>query len=382
MRVEDRATRARRHEGLDGLRGLAILGVLIFHVWIVRAQWGWWWRHTVEHGAHGVGLFFAVSALTLALSWQARQAVDQQPRWAFWMRRWWRIGPLYYLMLAVYWGFGVGNPQAAPTDHVFTWSNLLAHLTFAFDWIPAAQNSWIGVEWSIGVEVAFYLAFPWVMAWLAPRTSRPTQVGMLVAAGALGLGWPWLLDRLHGGPWPSWAEGYPTWTLFAQLPAFAAGLWVWRSRPPQPRWQWAAVLGVVALWAAVSLRRWPLSTTATVWSLPIGALTWAVWHDLPLLGWVARSPILRYIGLRSYSWYLTHWILLLRVVLVWPPAASAGWSGFAWRLFAALVVTAAAGELGYQLVEKPGQQVGRYLLRRWGWGPAAQAPPARRTAQG
>ncbi|MBX5466720.1 MAG: acyltransferase [Firmicutes bacterium] len=373
MNHGDTGPGAMRNPGLDALRGLAILGVVAFHVWVVRAQWGWWWRHTVEHGAHGVGLFFAVSALTLALTWERRAARDPRPQWAFWARRWWRIAPLFYVVLGVTWGVGAGNPQAAPPGPpgaVFSWQNLLAHLTFIFGWLPATQNSWIGVEWSIAVEVSFYALFPWIMNLQAQGRWRRVAIW----GWGLALAWPWILRAWRGGPWPVWATGYPAWSFFTQLPAFLVGLWVFRSAPPQGALRRFGPWAVAALFALTALRRWPLAVTAAVWAVPVAGLTWGVWHGLPWFQWIARSRLLRYIGLRSYSWYLTHWILLTKVVLQWGPAAGGGTAAFWIRLGAALLLTAAAGEVGYQLVERPGQALGRRLIQRWGWAASPALP--------
>lgn len=76
-----------RHPGLDGLRGLAILAVLLFHAYIVRPLSGLMWSRTVGQGAEGVGLFYIVSALTLAASWRQRSVRDPRPTLTLWARR-------------------------------------------------------------------------------------------------------------------------------------------------------------------------------------------------------------------------------------------------------------------------------------------------------
>lgn len=360
-----------RFMGLDALRGIAILLVLAFHAWIVRPVWQWDWVHTVGTGAHGVGLFFVVSALTLAASWEHRRHRDRRPRAAFWARRWWRIAPLFYLVLLVAWAGHFGNPQAAPMAmhaNVFRWSNLLAHLTFLFGWIPADQNSWIGVEWSIGVEMTFYLLFPWLVSRFVPKNGIGPVLALSVA---LSLIWPWLLPRVYA-PWPHWAQGYPFWSFFTQAPAFVIGLAIYAGRHPREG-QWRGwVVAAAAVTAAIAVHHWPLDVSAAAWIFPAAALTYLVWHDLPGVRRLARSRILAYVGTRSYSWYLLHWIILNRVVMRMGPAQAHGPGGFVIRLTVLLALTTVAGELGYRLVERPGIEWGRRWIAKRGWGPQPQ----------
>src|SRR5580704_7608080 len=90
----------RRQEYLDALRGYAILGVMIvhtggtFHELIRATAWG----------ARGVQLFFVVSAITLAGSWQDRR----EKVWAFYVRRLFRIAPMFWLAIVFYAGIQSG----------------------------------------------------------------------------------------------------------------------------------------------------------------------------------------------------------------------------------------------------------------------------------
>lgn len=94
---------------------------------------------------------------------------------------------MFYAALLISWLIGRGQLKFAPPSMAhdpFTVGNLLAHLSFLFGWIPAYQNSWIGVEWSIGAEVTFYLLFPWVIRRILPHYGVLTVV---LASYALSL---------------------------------------------------------------------------------------------------------------------------------------------------------------------------------------------------
>lgn len=366
-----------RHPGLDALRGIAILGVLLFHAYIVNVIHGVIWSRTVGQGAEGVGLFFIVSALTLSASWHHRQGRDPKPSAAFWARRFFRIAPLFYLVLAVAWLIGVGKPNFAPhamAGNVFTLGNLVAHVTFAFGWIPAYQNSWLGVEWSIGTEMAFYLLFPLLILWLVPRMGaiRTVFLGFM-----LSMAWPWVMAHVFA-PWPGWAYAFLFWSLPGQAVWFALGLSLfWTARPgPAIRGLTIWMIGAVAL--AVALMNVPPAYSAVLWAIPGGLLTYAVWHRLPGVAFITNSRWLQYVGTRSYSWYLLHWPILVAVVLPYmPDATQQGALGFAARFTAMAGLTVAAGELSYRFVEEPARKWGQRLIARWGWSSGARPRPAR-----
>ena len=343
------------------------MGVLLFHAYIVNVIPDVIWSRTVGQGAEGVGLFFIVSALTLSASWHNRQGRDPKPTAAFWARRFFRIAPLFYLVLVAAWLIGQGKPNYAPhamAGNVFTPGNLLAHLTFAFGWIPAYQNSWLGVEWSIGTEMAFYLLFPVIILWLMPRMGalRTLFLGFVAS-----LAWPWVMSHVFS-PWPGWAYAFLFWSLPGQAVWFALGLALfWTSHPGRSlQGLSVGIIGAVAL--AVGLMNVPPAYSAVLWAIPGGLLTYAVWHRLPGVACITNSRWLQYAGTRSYSWYLLHWPILTAVVLPYMPGATQqGALGFVVRLAAMAALTIAAGELSYRLVEEPARQWGQRLIARWGW---------------
>ncbi len=371
-----------RYRRLDALRGVAILGVILFHAYIIRPFHGPWWMNFVGQGAEGVGLFYMVSALTLALSWQHRRSRDRSPRRAFWARRFFRIAPLFYLTLLLVWLAGSGNPTVVPPSmrhHIFTWPNLIAHLTFGFGWLPWFQNSWIGVEWSIGVEMTFYFLFPWLIEQVVP----PAKPWSLLTAGvASALAWPWLLHHLWFS-WPRWAKSFAVFSFPEQMIWFAAGFSVFtmRARPNWKGWGVLWFLGGIAL----GVHAWSPLTANLVWVLPNLGLLWLAWHDHPGVRWLTRNRVIQYVGTRSYSLYLLHWLILAQIAnMSW--ASQPTTIDWTMRVLAGLAVSLVAAEIAYRWIERPGIALGRELIKRQGWGsradprsrpaPAAQNRPA------
>ncbi|MGP8227091.1 MAG: acyltransferase family protein [Terracidiphilus sp.] len=175
---------------LDGLRGLAILAVVLYHcdplvkgTWIhSAAQWGW----------AGVNLFFVLSGFLITSNLLATR---EKPRYFhnFHARRVLRIWPVYLLTLAaVYlnapWFIGpsvLGAIKAAPwLAYIFFVQNLF-HLT-----LPPA----IGPTWALAVEEQYYFVWAPLVRWLRrPWMLASVLVAALVCSPLLRLGvHPWL----------------------------------------------------------------------------------------------------------------------------------------------------------------------------------------------
>ncbi len=362
---------------LDVLRGVAILSVVVFHTYVVNLNPSQSWvMRFIGQGAEGVGLFFILSALTLGLSWDYRQTKDRHPRLAFWSRRVWRIAPLFYLVLLVTPLLTHGNPKFASPHMttVFTWGSFLAHITFIFGWIPSYQNSWIGVGWSIGAEMSFYLLFPWLVERVLPRL---TPEGLLAASLAMVWVWPYVMTHIPGVSWPGWAFAFLFWAFPSQFVWFAIGLWIWKRQAWKPRrWWWALLWAGLAI--GVANQVWSPMNENVAWLLPNLFLVWISWHDLAAMRWLTHLRILEFIGKRSYSVYLIHWFVLKAFVLPWVPDANQGSIlSFVVRTAAVLGISLGLAHLSYQYLEQPGIRLGKVWLHRRGWdAPDALAPGA------
>lgn len=135
-------------------------------------------------GWHGVQLFFMASALTLLLSWQHEAARHSRPDLtSFYIRRYFRIAPAYYLAAALYF-------VLRPPPNGFDFLQLLASLAFVNTWHPQQMalipGTWNVVPggWSIGVEFTFYAIFP---IFAAVATSGRRVAAMFAASIGLAV---------------------------------------------------------------------------------------------------------------------------------------------------------------------------------------------------
>lgn len=187
---------ARKERGfiaeLDGLRGIAILMVMIHRFW-PRSDSGLA-ADCAGAGWIGVDLFFVISGFLITgilLETKGEQTYFRN----FYVRRILRIFPLYYLfvgtILAVFWS----NPSfrenaGSPFWYLFYLGNvpegLLGHN------VPY----WLGPVWSLAIEEQFYLTFPWLVAFVSRKRLTQILVGILVFAPLVRLV-TMLMDPAH-----------------------------------------------------------------------------------------------------------------------------------------------------------------------------------------
>jgi peptidoglycan/LPS O-acetylase OafA/YrhL len=357
---------------LDGLRGLAVAGVLLFH-----AGFGW-----AKGGFLGVSAFFTLSGFlitTLLLTeWRDTGAISLR---RFWARRVRRLMPVALLALAGIVAFGALVADADQTRALRF--DVLAALGDVANWrFIFSGQSYAGLFtapspvlhfWSLAIEEQFYLCFP-LLALLALRARgrRALAITLVVLAmGSIMVG-RFLFD--HGASDDRLYYGTDTRAFEllsgALLAVVLSGSGAVARRARGAVVQVAGALALVAmvgLWAAVDqsdafLYRGGLLVHALLASVVIAA---AVAPGGPVRALLRREP-LRRLGLVSYGVYVYHWPLFL-----WLDADRTGLTRL--PLFVLRVaVTVALAVCSYRLLERPIRS-GRRLTgyRPWAVAPAA-----------
>lgn len=151
---------------IDGLRGIAIILVILTHTFQYSTFYDETiFRTVITQGARGVQLFFIVSAFTLFLSFNIRREKKELNIYQnFFIRRFFRIAPLYYLGI-IYFLFqdGLGKRYwLGDVDHI-SFFNILSNIFFFNDFNPYWITSVVPGGWSIGVEMTFYLFVPFLV---------------------------------------------------------------------------------------------------------------------------------------------------------------------------------------------------------------------------
>ena len=153
LRSEKRFTVMKKLEFIDALRGLAILGVIMVHTGhSIGSSGSNLVDDIVGSGARGVQLFFIASAFTLFRSYKNRSVIEHHTIANFFIRRFFRIAPMYYIGIFYYLfqrkleqNFGV----PVNSTNLCVASNFLFLHGVSPNWI----NSLVPGGWSITVEV-------------------------------------------------------------------------------------------------------------------------------------------------------------------------------------------------------------------------------------
>jgi peptidoglycan/LPS O-acetylase OafA/YrhL len=158
--------------GIHGLRGIAALAVVLYHlVHIGGVIPPNAFAFITRDFGYSVHLFFIISAYSLMHSTESKIS---HPHWLrdYFIKRFFRIAPLFYVMLILFIVVGL-----YPMVGVKNITNLILNLSFTFGFVPATGIVWGG--WSVGVEMIFYAIFP-VLIWMI-KTYRVATIFLLVS---------------------------------------------------------------------------------------------------------------------------------------------------------------------------------------------------------
>lgn len=142
---------------INSARGIAILLVMTLHVssLINMEDSKKLVQFFFKYGQLGVQFFFIASAYTLCLSADHRKNEQHAVR-NFYIRRYFRIAPVYYLGIIIYFLIH----YITNNDSAYDFNNISANVLFIHGFIPSANNSIVPGGWSIAAEMIFYLIFP------------------------------------------------------------------------------------------------------------------------------------------------------------------------------------------------------------------------------
>lgn len=300
---------------LDGLRGVAVATVVLYHVFYVFAEprvasplayltaaMRLWWS--------GVDLFFVLSGFLIGgILLDAKPSPTYYK--TFYIRRFYRIFPLYFSLLATYALTSHLLPQGGEVFPAF------AYLTLTQNYWAAGAGAfgviWLSCTWSLAIEEQFYLVTP-ALVRLTSRRVLSIIVMCAIIAAPLARGWTFFSVR-HG---PFAAHVLTFTRADVLLYGVGAALIVRNSKLASILANRIAILSIVAILAGTAIafftiRDWTIGSLQMVVA---GYSIQAIFFTCILLivvlsehGWIARlmsSRVLQYLGGRSYAIYLFH----------------------------------------------------------------------------
>lgn len=342
---------------LDGIRAIAIIAVLIYHVY----------PPALPGGFTGVDVFYVISGFLITRIVIEDLRANRFSLAEFYLRRIQRLLPNAVLTIGVtvaVWKILMLPSQATQAarhglwalfnvSNIYTWLNLGDYWSDTAEWAPLTHT------WSLGVEEQFYLLYPGLLLLLV--TYQPRRLHVWLVAAAVGSVIACVLVTLSNPTAAFYLLPTRFWELLIgcvlALPRVATSASLAVSGPTNE---------------AVASTRWNLCGLAGI--VLVGTGFWTVDNDQSFPGWVAlvptvgtgllvlsmlegsgrvvrwlAAPFLVYIGKLSYSLYLWHWPAITLGKYLANVHGFPAWSGAVAGAVAGIVLA----WLAYVLVEQP-----------------------------
>jgi peptidoglycan/LPS O-acetylase OafA/YrhL len=213
--------RPTRLEALTSMRFIAALMVVLFHFTgeiahlLPTAA-----RAFLVSGNRWVSFFYVLSGFILTYNYAPSDVSSQKGRWKFWVNRFARIFPSYFLSFLVCAPVVLRMSQKAGA---FSISHIIRdgflYLSLLQAWIPGLQTIWNTPGWSVSVECFFYALFPFLVLRIGHWQLRSCIVGIAIAT-AVSLTLPAVIYAFAPGQTATLSE-YSPW---ARLPEFIVGM--------------------------------------------------------------------------------------------------------------------------------------------------------------
>ena len=352
---------------LDGLRGVAILGVLLFHAG--RFSLGW----------TGIVLFFVLSGFLITgilLDGKQRAAYFRN----FYARRALRIFPAYYVVLGLTWwikrDFTVSGLETGIESALPEWTYFLLYVQnywMGAHWFGTPLSRLLGFSWTLAVEEQFYLVWPLLVYFLGSRALLLLCAALVAAAPLLRM---WILGAsdnpmLMLASLPSHLDSLAIGAAICLI-SRDARLRVWLTRRSGAMLLAAAGIPLAVLVGATGFAPYAMggrlqwaSLPGNAWFLTLISLVFGAVLILALAGASRLSSALswrplRALGKISYGVYLYHTLAFFLVLtaykvsvfLPFPGSRIADWDMLAINALQ-MVLAVAMAAASYRYLERP-----------------------------
>lgn len=357
--------------GLDGLRAVAIIAVLLY-----GAEFTW-----AQGGFLGVDVFFVISGYLitslLLVEWLRTDTIDLK---AFWSRRARRLLPAVFLLFGV---VAIGSVLFLRDTLYRLGGDILAASTYILNWFfifrqesyfeSFGRPALLKHLWSLSVEEQFYVLWPILfsvgLVVIGGRTRQTAirRFRLLVAAGAVG---STVLMALLYTPFedPSRVFYGTDTRASGLLIGVALALWWMPWRLPtvvSARYRaglrfagFGALFLLVAILSGLNeFSPWLYRGGFTVTSLLTATVIAVIAHPAGGFGTLFTNRTMKWIGVRSYGIYLWYW----PVYMITRPGLDVG-TGQTTTFLIRIALTLGIAGLSFRFVEEPIRRIG---YRRW-----------------
>ncbi|MGB8815779.1 MAG: acyltransferase [Minisyncoccia bacterium] len=371
-----------RYPYLDAMRGIAILLVIMYHttIFMIHSTPNILYRISGE-GARGVQIFYIVSALTLCMSLSASFFTGKRlEQIKFWIRRFFRIAPAFYFVIIISTVIGVLFPLWKSMLYLDINSiSVISAITFTNNFLPEYINSVIPGQWSVAIEMFFYLTVPLFFLRIKSLSSAKKYFFLF-------FGFACLIELLLPMFLPAIASEntkiFLFYTIPIQLPTFLLGFiafFMLRENEHKPFWMLKEFTSLLLIVSAseiifLALRYFIFHNIDISLITPRVYIESVLFLGLVLLlakGYVSflQNKVFQYIGKISYSIYLVQFIAFFIITKnsIYPIVASYFHNGVEEYIFlsvATILLCVGISSLTFKYIETPGQKLGNYIYKK------------------
>jgi peptidoglycan/LPS O-acetylase OafA/YrhL len=340
---------------ITGMRAFAAFAVVLIHAGGGGLRsFGEVGNRLVDLGAQGVAVFFVISGFSVAAS---SSVVSNY--WDYLHKRLWRIAPLYYFWIAIavitgatatYW-----QEQFGTSINLYS---LWMHLSFLSFLDYKVANTVLGVEWSIPIEVFWYLLIPFFMQWMVSRKQLVISVFLSTTFYILAIKYSVFLLASDKN-----AVIAMHWSPIPYVFGFCLGVVAFRLRESSALLTERAsiILIAVAIMFIVFVLSPDYKLAYIFFSIATFVLISTGSSNSQLYCWLFTNKIVMFLGTISYGIYLCH--LPLMTILIRFNLLSPERPGWSFLILSACVILVST--LTYYLIERPCRSVGKFLYSRY-----------------
>lgn len=342
---------------LDAFRGLSALWVMLFHYnHYFGKEWAKpnWFQQVLENGYLGVAFFFVISAFSMGLSSDKHK---EESIVYFYIRRFFRIAPLYYVILII----GI-----ALLYGVSSYAGLFLNVVFAFNFFEKHYMGMVWAGWTIGIEMPFYLIFPFI--WIGIRKFKELGFLVFTIAAAIAVYSHYLTfkDVDKGVFWVL--------SFFRFFLVFIMGIWVYIYSKKLQRMNCPPRIGNLLVFIGLGL------LILMIFNIYKPAFKYESFYSgfifsLILLGasisnfsQILNTKSLSWLGKNSYSIYLIHIIIINRFDSYSYNFLRYRTQSIELAYFGSMIFTILAtfflSEIAWRLIEKPCINLGNHLVQK------------------
>lgn len=347
---------------IDSIRGYAALMVLATHVYafVCNSDKDIILSNFLVQCRMGVMLFFMISAVTLFLSLESKKDKEHYPIKNFFIRRFFRIAPLFYAVACFNLVF-----------YKFEFFNILTTLTFTNGFFPSVMMTEIVRNgWTIAVEMVFYIILPFFFKGIKNSIQALTffVVAIVFSVGAKYL----ILHTLNTVNLHSEMTEYTYYWLPAQLPVFALGIIIYfflfkTDFLTATEGLFKKHLGSLLIFCSIyfvitlsySSRLFITENIAFSIAMMLFILGMAIYPES-----LFNNKAVQFLGKISYSFYLLHYFIISAWLKYLPTFMTESSKRFAISFVVITAATTIISFASYKLIEQPFQKLGAHLIRK------------------